>query len=56
MYKTHQSVTVSNPIRQEEKNTMNMTEISIAIINEDIEQTEYKLFLLNSAINYYYFW
>ena len=40
MYKACQSITVSNPIRQEETNGMNMTEISISIINEDIEQTK----------------
>ena len=35
MYKACQSITVSNPIRQEEMNSMNMKEISISIINED---------------------
>ena len=34
MYKACQSITVSNPIRQEETNSMNMTEISISSIRD----------------------
>ena len=40
MYKACQSITVSNPIRKEETNSMNMTEISVSIINENIGQTK----------------
>ena len=40
MYKACQSITVSNPIRKEETNSMNMTEISVSIINEYIGQTK----------------
>ena len=48
MYKACQSLTVSNPIRQEETNSMDMTKISISIINEGIMYTIYKVTTLRA--------
>ena len=48
MYKACQSLTVSNPIRQEETNSMDMTKISISIINEGIMYTIYKVTILRA--------
>ena len=54
MYKACQSLTVSNPIRQEETNSMDMTKISISIINEGIMYTIYKVTTLRAQETTYF--